>query len=449
MGYTHVSSYALKEDTVRDAGSPSSAEWWFVYVVLLATAVIPGLAAKYSLLSQTMIQVFWSIAYVIAGWQLLQMRSKVLPVARQCAPLWAIVFLMFASTLWSVDSYTTIIGSIELLGTTIVGLYIALRFTLSELLWIVAMMFVTVACLSLLIVFANPGYGREYWGSGPWQGIYQDKNNLGAAASLAIISQVAVFRSFTGRRRWVLAAGTLLAFVLLLGSNSATAFGDCAAVLVGVLVANVCRSPRFGGFARFATVLGITVTVAAIFAFNLTPDSVFNLLGRQSNLTGRTDFWPYLQQAVADRPILGFGYDAFFQSPTGVQYLSAYVEQAGGWTPYHAHNSFLQLEIDAGFVGLAMLILVLVTSFARAMAYFTRERSSIGVWPLAIMLFLTIGSFTETYYLNYNTLEWILFMAAIVYPLQKSSVTAAVAIVSDTATPVTTRATAFKRNGWL
>jgi hypothetical protein len=59
-----------------------------------------------------------------------------------------------------------------------------------------------------------------------------------------------------------------------------------------------------------------------------------------------------------------------------------------------------------------------VISFVRAIAYFTRERSSVGIWPLAMILFLTSGSFTETYYLNYNTLEWILLIAAIVYSLQ-------------------------------
>jgi exopolysaccharide production protein ExoQ len=422
-----------------DASNPSTAEWWFVYVVLLATAVIPGLAIHYSLLNQTVIQIFWSIAYVIAGRQLLNVRAQVLPIMKRCAPLWAILVLMFASALWSVNPYTTIIDSIELFGTTIIGLYIATRFTLTDFLRIVAIMFATVGCVCLVLVFFNPGYGRADWGAGPWQGIYQDKNLLGAGASLAIISQVALLPSTKGRGRWLLSAGILLSGILLIGANSMTAFGNCSVVVVAALVAFACRSPRFGGFARFATVLGAVIAITSIYVFSLTPDSVFSVLGRQSNLTGRADFWPYLQQAVADRPVLGFGFDAFFLSSIGTDYLAEYVVQAGGWSPYHAHNSYLQTELDAGYVGLAMLIILLGISSWKAIVYFTRERSSTGIWPLAVILFLTAGSFTETYYLNYNTLEWILLVAAIVYPLQSSVVRARVRIAANNVAPAINR----------
>src|SRR5262249_5805798 len=155
-------------------------------------------------------------------------------------------------------------------------------------------------------------------------------------------------------------------------------------------------------------------------------DAVFNALGRDLNLTGRTDFWPYLQEAIADRPLLGFGYNAFFQSSIGSDYLSAYVVQAGGWFPYHAHNSYLQTLLDAGYVGLTMLIVVVAVSAVKAIIYFAREPNFTSIWPLAIIVFLSITSYTETYYLDYNSLEWILFVAAIVYPLQRSAAAKAV-----------------------
>ena len=102
------------------------------------------------------------------------------------------------------------------------------------------------------------------------------------------------------------------------------------------------------------------IAVVAVFGFGLTPASVFSLLGREPNLTGRTDFWPYLQQAIADRPWLGYGYNAFFRSGVALDYLQDYIVGAGGWTPYHAHNSFLQILLDSGYVGLASLGLLLV-----------------------------------------------------------------------------------------
>jgi len=272
--------------------------------------------------------------------------------------------------------------------------------------------------MSLVIIFFNPGWGRAFYGTGAWQGIYLDKNLFGAAASLAIISQAALFSYVKGRQRTFVAAGIAFAFLLLLGSNSATAFGDCAVVILAMLVVVACCSPRFGAFARFATVLAAAIACGAVVIFGLTLDSVFDVLGRSATLTGRTDFWPYVLRAIADQPILGYGYDAFFYTPVGDSYMSEYVVQAGGWSPYHAHNSYLQVLLDAGYVGLAALVVLVVTSLGRAIAYFARERHFISAWPLAIILFLTTGSYAETYYLNYNNLEWILFVAAIVYPLQ-------------------------------
>jgi exopolysaccharide production protein ExoQ len=417
-----LSSDSFNGRAAANADSPSAAEWGFVFTVLLAAAVIPGLTTKYGFPSQTVVQVFWSVAYVIAGRQLLMMRTQLLPLIRRYAPLWGLIMLMFVSTLWSVDSKTTMIDSIELLGTTLVGFYIATRFTLPEFLRIVAIMLATVSVLSLVIVFANPGYGRSNWGSGPWQGIFEDKNISGAMASLAIISQVVLLPMVKGRGRWLLVAGLLLSGLLLVEASSATAFGDCAFVVLAAFVAFACRSRRFGGFARFAAVLGLVIVIGSVFMFGLNIDTIYAMLGRSSDLTTRSDFWPYLQQAIGDRPLLGYGFDAFFQTSLARDYLQAFIVEAGGWMPYHAHNSFLQTELDVGYVGLGALISVLLISLRRAVIYFAQERRGIGIWPLAILLFLTIGSYTETYYLNYNSLEWILFVAAIVYARENRTV---------------------------
>ena len=38
-----------------------------------------------------------------------------------------------------------------------------------------------------------------------------------------------------------------------------------------------------------------------------------------------------------------------------------------------------------------------------------------------MILTLTLGSYSETYLGNFNTIEWILFVAALLYPLKESS----------------------------
>lgn len=396
-------------------------ELWIVAAALLLTALIPGLS-KYrgedAGTSSSTNEIFWCLMYVATAIRLYTLRATVVPLFKRSAPLWIFVFLMFASVLWSVDPATTFTNAVELIGTTIIGFYIVARFTLPQFMGILALTFLAIALLSFGFIYGAPAHGRENWGGGPWEGLYQDKNNLGAATALAIISQVIFLAYSRGRTRRFVIAGLVLLCVLLVGSDSATAFGDgflVVAVSLGLLVA---KSPKFGGLARILMVALAAIAVVAVFGFGLTPASVFSLLGREPNLTGRTDFWPYLQQAIADRPWLGYGYNAFFRSGVALDYLQDYIVGAGGWTPYHAHNSFLQILLDSGYVGLASLGLLLVDGLRKAVVYGFREPGRFAPWPLAIILYLLLGSFTETYFGNFNTVEWILFVAALLYPMR-------------------------------
>ncbi len=101
----------------------------------------------------------------------------------------------------------------------------------------------------------------------------------------------------------------------------------------------------------------------------------------------------------------------------GPGHLGNYVEQAGGWTPYHAHNSFIQISLDAGIIGLMVLVVLLLVVFTRALRYLATQRGAVSAWPLMVVLYLVLGSYTETYLGDYNTLEWIFFVAAFLYPI--------------------------------
>jgi exopolysaccharide production protein ExoQ len=419
---TSVSRQVARRSFARSAKPSINYEFVLLTAALLLTAVIPGLS-KYQAegppTNSLANEITWSLIYVLAAVRLYAMRAKALPLFRRSIALWTFVFLMLVSVLWSVDPSVTFTNAIELIGTTIIGYYIVTRFSLPEFMGMLGVTFVVIAALSFFLIFAAPGHGRMDWGTGAWDGIYQDKNNLGAAASLAIISQLILLGHCRGRTRMLVLGGLLLLGALLIGANSATAFADALAVLVILLVVRTWRSPRYGGIARVATIGGVVLAAMTVLAFGLTPDTAFSLLGRAPNLTGRTDFWPYLEHAIADQPWLGYGYNAFFRSSVFSDYMSDYLVQSGGWTPYHAHNSFLQILLDGGFIGLAAFLWLLAVAIWRGIVYIARESSRVAPWPLAIVLYLLFGSFTETYFANCNTVEWILFISALLYPLRE------------------------------
>jgi O-antigen ligase len=292
------------------------------------------------------------------------------------------------------------------------------RFELPEFLDILALTFGIIAVASFGFVFLAPGHGRMDWGSGAWDGIFQDKNRLAATMSLSIISLMSAFLHARPRKRIVLAGLIGMCVVLLAGSRSATATMGIFAAIGAGSGALVMRSPRIGNGGRIAIGLVTLVVAIAIAAVGVSPDTFFSALGKDSNLTGRTDFWPYLLQAISDRPVLGYGYDAFFRSAEAQHYLSYYVVESGGWFPYHAHNSFLQCSLDIGLGGLAVFGYVLIMALAGAVRFLRTDMRRVAGWPLAIVIYLIVGSFTETYFNQFNTFESILFVAAVLYPIR-------------------------------
>jgi O-antigen ligase len=396
-----------------------------LYAILLAMTLLTVLAKFHGSddeapANSPVAEVTWSLLYAAVLVRLLAMREALVPLLAGTPALAGYVLLMFASFIWSVAPSISFVDSIELIGSTAIAYYVAARFSLEQFLRIAVAVLVIDAVLSLGLVFLAPGHGRMDYGFGAWIGAFPDKNSLGAAMSLAVLALIPLVAAARGWRLVPVLAAMGLCLTLLVGSNSATAFADCT-VAAAVSVAALCwRSPRIGTFSAILTVLVVVFGGLAALVFGITFDSVTGLLGRSASLTGRTDFWPYLQQAIADRPLFGFGYNAFFQSFTGSQYLSTYVVEAGGWSPYHAHNSFLQACLDGGYVGAAFLIVSLLAGIWGSFVYLVRERSSVAIWPLSIFTYLIVGSFTETYLGRFNTLEWMVFVAALLYPLRRS-----------------------------
>src|SRR5581483_7025549 len=200
--------------------------------------------------SSPLAQTLWSIIYVLAAARLFSSRELAAPLLRRAPLLWAFVALMVLSTLWSVDPLTTWKESIELLGTTIVAAYFVLRYTLDRLLDLFSWAFGSVAVMSVAFIVLSPGRGRVDYGSGPWCGIFQEKNLLGAAMVLAIITLAASLFRGSWRRRVIVGATLLLCIALLVGSQSATSLTAGAGAVVLTLIARRWFAPHTGALGR-------------------------------------------------------------------------------------------------------------------------------------------------------------------------------------------------------
>ena len=364
-------------------------------------------------------QVVWASFYVFAAFRIYSMKMQAFFLISRSLPLLGFCALMLLSTFWSVAPSITFIESIELSGSAMIGLYVVLKFPISSFLKIFLLKFLFVATTSLLVIVLSPGRGRDDFGAGPWSGILPDKNSLGAEMALALVLLLS-FSVKSAKLRLAVIFSALLFSGLLLGSNSATAATSCFGSIGIILAAIFLRSKSTSNGVRISVITTLALAALGLLIFGFKPDSLLGLIGRSPNLTGRTDFWPYLQQAIADRPLLGFGYGAFFASSVGVDYLSTYIVQAGGWSPFHAHNSFFQIALDAGYFGVTLFAVALASALFQAVKLCFSNTSPESVYPLSIIIYLLIGSFTETSFARFNTDLWILFIAAALYPMRNS-----------------------------
>ena len=122
---------------------------------------------------------------------------------------------------------------------------------------------------------------------------------------------------------------------------------------------------------------------------------VANSLGRDATFSGRTEIWGALLPTVTN-PLIGTGFDSYWNSPNMLMFQSTM--NSLGW--YHAelynsaHNGYLDLFLNLGWIGIGLLAVILTTGYQRACKAFARNRE-VAALLLACIVSGMIYSSTE------------------------------------------------------
>jgi len=177
----------------------------------------------------------------------------------------------------------------------------------------------------------------------------------------------------------------------------------CFALASGLIVATSVPV-----LARKRAVVNILVaTVLAVPALPLFLDTGTGLLGtvgRDATLTGRTEIW---KQALAKdtSPILGAGFESFW--------LGGPLDGRGygrSWHVNEAHNGYLEVYLNLGWVGAVLLAVVIVTGYRNVIDLLRRD-SEAGRLRLAYFVVGLMYSYTEAGF-RMMGLVWICFLLA-------------------------------------
>jgi O-antigen ligase len=265
--------------------------------------------------------------------------------------------------------------------------------------------------LSLLFCRWYPMYGRQFSHAGQlyWSGVTPEKNALGA---LCLVYGLAFLYYFlqayreekgTRRRKLLIAYGVVIvmALYLLVGSESATA-------LAGFFLAGVpmVLTFRYSAFRKPALVhimvLGaLGVAVSALFLN--TGSGMLEQMGRNATLTGRTAVW-HAALSLAESPVVGTGFASFWLGPR-----YEHMAELTGMRLNQAHNGFLETYLNLGWIGVALLALVLITAYRRVVKG-VRWMTPAASLRLAFFMIAISQNFTEASF-GMAGAVWIGFLA--------------------------------------
>ena len=244
--------------------------------------------------------------------------------------------------------------------------------------------------------------------AGDWRGVFSHKNEASAAMVLFIFIGLFIARVRSARIGGLIVA---LALVFLLFTKSKTSIAMLPITLIVSALLTRIHRPS----------LGISLVLAVVVAFNvLSIGSIYfepvrdllDMVLTDTSFTGRTDIWQFALDRVAERPITGYGFAAFWGTKQVVYGMSG----ASIWanTAAHAHNAYLNLALTVGIPGSILATLWLVVL---PVVDFFRSPDAPAAAPLKMLflrvcLFAAFGSCFESMLIEESTLGLFLFMAA-------------------------------------
>lgn len=239
---------------------------------------------------------------------------------------------------------------------------------------------------------------------GRWRGMHFHKNLAGPIAAMSAL----VFFYFADSSRrysdWVLLG---LAVIFLIGTNSKTAIVALVFAMAATLVYKYSQgSNRRMSILRVLAYGALSYLLVISFVFQ---DAIMEFVSDPESLTGRGAIWQLSLDYLADHPILGSGFGAFWQSGVSSPVLELARES---WliNASHSHNGYIEVALTTGLVGLALTVVAFLIAPVRALLR-SRGPHHMLIWSLVI--FFIVFNLTETRLLERDRPEWVMFLLAL------------------------------------
>jgi exopolysaccharide production protein ExoQ len=339
--------------------------------------------------------------------------------ARRCNPrtllrqplLLIYLAMAMASVTWSIEPAVSLWRVALFGGTAVVGWYLGERFTVQELIGIVGAVAAIGALASLVALLAWPDSALSTNRiEGIWSGAYVNRNLLGHAMAIGLVTLPFLWITVPRRRRpFLIAIGGLEAFLLLQSGSRTPWVAIAAAAAVGVPLLVVRKAttralrPSVGAFA----VSLVTGYVALIVQWNWRV--IVNWLDRSARLSGRTLMWSVDRYYLRMQSWKGWGFEAIWAHPPTI----AVAQTAYGKFPYSSHSGYFEVLISTGWIGFGLFVAFLAMAFWRAFRFAWDGWDTTSLWPLVFLVFAMTANISDSLFYS-SEATWALTVAAAV-----------------------------------
>jgi O-antigen ligase len=276
--------------------------------------------------------------------------------------------------------------------------------------------------VSVLFIRYYEDLGRGYTSDGLRvnTGVTTNKNSLGIIVlviSLVVLwnlRSLLIHKDESNRGRRLVAQGAVLAFGAALFWMADCSTGKACFLIGSLLIVGLnFRSIRMRPARVHA--LCLSMLFAGGIALLFGQADIANVLGRQSNMSGRTEIWAAVIPAVPNS-IVGAGFESFWISPNvqifqrtllASKWYAALVKDLN-----EAHNGYIEVYLNLGWTGVCLIALILIDGYRRAFKAF-KHNPELGSLFIAYMAIVAIYSITEAGFRMLNP-SWIFLLLAIV-----------------------------------
>lgn len=409
--------YADREDEVRTSkalwlpvawlaiNGSRSVSMWFTGPTTIDTARFsdgtPGDAVIFSLL-------------IAAGLLVLNLRSsKVRQFLHANLPLLLFFTYCIVSIAWSDFPTVAIKRMVKAIGDVVMVLVVLTDpYPLEALKRLFARLSYILLPFSVLLILFYPSLGTYFDVQANvlyYNGVTTQKNSLGQTCMVCglgllwMLLEALQTRGLPRRKLRIAIYATMLltAAGLILRADSMTSFSTLAlASAVMILITQRWVGASVG-------LLHVVVWGAVGFAVSsiFLDATVLHSLGRNATLTGRTDIWRAVL-ALHTNPLIGTGYESFWLGDR-----LQFVWDATDVGILQAHNGYLEIYINLGWIGVGLLGTLIVTGYRNALAAFYRDpkagRLGLALFAAALMYNLSEAGF------RMMTLIWFVFLVSV------------------------------------